>query len=261
MKMLIFVIIIFLLIKLFFFILLTNNKKILFLKNFAITNLSSITASVSMFFFVSWLKRMTGLEFSASRWSLFAALAVLVIVESIFYCKFEKEIKKYSIVLIVILVNLIAIGFSSQFVNTGGHIASPRISCTSNLKQIGLALKQYAMDYNDWFPDKSGPLGFEKLRSIGYLTEHRVYACPSCKIPREEGNQKLNNKIVSYVYKSGLKDNDNSDPSKTPLVWDRPTNHKNYGNVLFVDGHVKGFEGANWMEQAGIKKTATQQRK
>ena len=253
--MLIFAIIIFLLIKLFFFILLTNNKKLLFLKNFAITNLSSITASVSMFFFIPWLKRMTGLRFSASKWSLFAALAVLVIVESIFYCKFEKEIKKYRIIIIVILVNLMAVGFSSPFaVHTGGHRRSPRISCTSNLKQIGLSLKQYAMDYDDYFPDKSGPLGFEKLRSIGYLTEHRIFNCPSCKVPKVEGNQKLNNKIVGYVYRSGLRENDDHDQSKTPLAWDRPTNHEDYGNVLFMDGHVKGFKGKNWMEQAGVKK-------
>ena len=205
------------------------------------------------------------MRFSASRWSILAAFAVLVVVESIFYCKFEKEIKKYRMVLIVILINLIAVGFSISFtvINTGRRPDESmfRISCTNNLKLIGLALKQYAMYYDDWFPDKSGPLGFEKLRSNDYLTEHRVYTCPSCKIPRVEGNKKLNNKIVSYVYKSGLKDNDNPDPSKTPLVWDRPTNHKNYGNVLFVDGHVKGFKGKNWMEQAGIKKNSTPQGK
>jgi prepilin-type processing-associated H-X9-DG protein len=257
MKILIFAIIVFLLIKLFFFLLFTNNKKLLFLKNFAITNLSSLTALISISFLIPWLRRMTGLRFSASRWSIYAAFAVLIIVESIFYCKFEKEIKKYRMVLIVIFINLIAIGFSIPFTLHTGHRPSKRMlrtSCASNLKQIGLSLKQYAMDYDGWFPDKSGPLGFEKLRSKEYLTDYHVYHCPSCKGFIGKGNQKLNNKIVDYVYRSGLRDNDDHDQSKTPLAWDRPTNHENYGNVLFLDGHVKGFAGKNWMEQAGIKK-------
>jgi prepilin-type processing-associated H-X9-DG protein len=260
MKILIFAIIVFLLIKLFFFLLFTNNKKLLFLKNFAITNLSSLTALISIFFLIPWLRRMTGLRFSASRWSIYAAFAVLIIVESIFYCKFEKEIKKYRMVLIVIFINLIAliaVILNVHFLVIASHKpdkAMLRISCTSNLKQIGLAMKQYAMDYDGWFPDKSGPLGFEKLRSKEYLTDCKVYSCPSCKGYKEISSQKLNNKIVDYVYRSGLRDNDDHDQSKTPLAWDRPTNHENYGNVLFLDGHVKGFAGKNWMEQAGIKK-------
>ena len=28
-------------------------------------------------------------------------------------------------------------------------------------------------------------------------------------------------------------------------------NHSDYGNVLFLDGHVKGYPTANWMENSG----------
>jgi prepilin-type processing-associated H-X9-DG protein len=258
-EMLIFSIIIFLVIKLIFFTLLTKKKALWCLKDFAIANLSALTASVLIWFFIHWLHHITWFRFSASRWSILAAFVTLIIIESIFYCKFEKEREKSEMILLAIVINLIAVILSSPFLLSTTHKPDKymfRISCTSNLKLIGLSLKQYAMDYDDWFPDKSGPLGFEKLRSTGYLTDYGVYRCPSCKGPRGEGNQKLNNKIVDYVYRSGLKDNDGSDQSKTPLAWDRPTNHENYGNVLFLDGHVKGFHGANWMEQAGIKKTA-----
>ena len=133
---------------------------------------------------------------------------------------------------------------------------SPRIACTSNLKQIGLSLKQYAMDYDDWLPDKSGAAGFEQLRSTDYLTNYHAYVCPSTHYHVGKDNQKLTEDIVSYTYRSGLKDppvND-GDASDIPVVWDKPENHENYGNVLFLDGHVKGFAGADWMEQAGIKK-------
>jgi len=33
-------------------------------------------------------------------------------------------------------------------------------------------------------------------------------------------------------------------------MWDKPNNHKNYGNVLFLDGRVQCFSGSDWPEQA-----------
>ena len=110
------------------------------------------------------------------------------------------------------------------------------------------------MDYNGYFPNKSGVKGFEQLRTNDYLTDYGVYLCPSSDTPKGKDNQKLTNETVDYIYQSGLKDSENSDQSKIPLAWDKPENHKNHGNVVFLDGHIKGFKGADWMEQAGIKK-------
>jgi len=259
--MLILGIIVFLVIKLFFSILLTKKKTLQYLKDFTIANLSSLTASVLMFFFIHWLRRMTGLRFSASKWSILAAFTVLVVVESIFYCKFDKERKKHEIVLIVILINFLAVILSSPFFTNTAHTpdkAMLRISCISHLKQIGLSLKQYAMDYDGWLPDGSGAAGFEKLRSNDYLTDYEVYHCPSSNATKGKGNQKLNSKIVDYIYRAGLQypPGSGKDASKIPVVWDKPTNHKDYGNVLFLDGHVMWFYGKDWIEQAGIKETA-----
>lgn len=140
---------------------------------------------------------------------------------------------------------------------TGARRKAYRISCTSNLKLIGLSLGQYALDNNDWLPDKSGAAGFEQLRSNDYLTDYQAYICPSKPHPQGEGNQELTEEIVSYIYRSGLKLPDRGeDASGIPVAWDKPANHENYGNVLFLDGHVKGFPGADWMEQAGIKRRA-----
>ena len=184
MEMFIFGIIIFLVIKLSFFTLFSNKKFLQYLKIFAIASLSALTASVFIWFLIFWLR----LKFFSS-WLI--APAILIIIESIFYCKFDKERKKYEVILIVILVNFFAVALSSPFLLSIVHRPDKqmlRISCTSNLKQIGLSLKQYAMDYDDWFPDKSGPVGFEKLRSKEYLTDCRVYSCPSCKGYKEESN-------------------------------------------------------------------------
>jgi prepilin-type processing-associated H-X9-DG protein len=128
-----------------------------------------------------------------------------------------------------------------------------RISCSSNLKSIGLTLLQYAMDYDDYLPDKPGAAGLEQLRCNDYLTDPGCFACPSQRDERAEDGQKLSEKTVGYIYQNGYKST-NPDKSKIPVMWDKPDNHIDYGNVLFLDGHIKSFEGKDWMEQAGIKK-------
>ena len=108
-----------------------------------------------------------------------------------------------------------------------------RISCTSNLKQIGLSLKQYAMDYNDCFPNKKGYAGFKQLIDNDYLTDKYVYTCPSC--PTVDG--------TDYIYLGGFMEgsSDQYGTMDTPLAFDIPKNHKRYINILFQDGHVQGF--------------------
>ena len=189
------------------------------------------------------------------------ALPVIIIwTENAVYKKCWKDISKDKLLSIVIAINIttyisMAIFFYviQEKRNKESFERLRQISCTSNLKQIGLSLKQYANDYNGFLPDK----GLEQLRINDYLTDYGVYVCPRSGTPQGKENQKLTEKNLDYIYRSGLKFN--AKDAKTPLVWDKPTNHENYGNVLFLDGHVKGFEGANWMEQAGIKKTATRE--
>ena len=54
-----------------------------------------------------------------------------------------------------------------------------RISCTSNLKQIGLALRMYSSDSRDKFPEGQATTGLEQLRKNGYLENVKMYTCPS----------------------------------------------------------------------------------
>jgi prepilin-type processing-associated H-X9-DG protein len=120
-----------------------------------------------------------------------------------------------------------------------------KISCASNLKQIGLALKQYSMDYDDNFPAENGAAGLELLRRNNYLTDYKIYTCPSASIKSGSGTAPLTEPSVSYVFRGGLTE---TDPADSAICWDKPDNHKKYGNILFVDGHVQGFAGANWMD-------------
>jgi prepilin-type processing-associated H-X9-DG protein len=168
----------------------------------------------------------------------------------------KKLFKAVIIVNIITYIPLLIWAFNIHSQNYKKRLEKPRrISCAANLKQIGLALKLYAEDNNDFFPNE----GFEQLRRNDYLTDYGIYRCPSSNMPKEKDNQKLTDKIVGYIYQRGLKLN--AKDSRTPIAWDKPTNHKDYGNVLFLDGLVKGFKGADWMEQAGIKKNAKQQGK
>ena len=116
-----------------------------------------------------------------------------------------------------------------------------RISCASNLKQIGLALKQYAMDHKDNFPAADNAAGLNELMKNDYLTDVKVYICPSTSAPQALGILKEANS--SYIYFGGLKEGMN--PS-LPLAFDKPGNHKDYVNILFLDGHVKGFRLAHY---------------
>ena len=43
--------------------------------------------------------------------------------------------------------------------------------CASNIKHIELALKQYAMDFSDYFPPANGAAGLEYLRKYDYLAD------------------------------------------------------------------------------------------
>lgn len=173
------------------------------------------------------------------------SLAILIYLEYIVARQFWKDIPFLKLLKALVIANAVtyvSIAILILILPEQGCAREParRISCTSNLKQIGLSLKQYAMDYNNFFPDK----GFEQLRVNDYLVDYGIYNCPSTDTPKGKDDQKLSNENVDYVYRKGLKDSDTPESSRIPIVWDKPANHENYGNVLFLDGHVKGFKGA-----------------
>ncbi len=121
-----------------------------------------------------------------------------------------------------------------------------RISCTSNLKQIGLAIRMYSQEFRERFPQLGGASGLEQLRSGGYLENVKLYTCPSTTDTIGDGGPIAVNAAglgTSYMYAGNLNENTSVDSS---LARDRDTNHIKYGNVLFVDGHVQGFAGATW---------------
>ena len=143
------------------------------------------------------------------------------------------------------ILTLVQIGvFAAMFLPalSMARESARRISCVNNLKQIGLALRMYSDIYDGHFPPYDGAKGLDLLRSEGFISS-KVCVCPSSNIAPAAPGEPLTEETVSYEYFGGHTEDDSVD---TILACDKPDNHENFGNILFLDGHVQGVGGPNW---------------
>ncbi|OGV48847.1 MAG: hypothetical protein A2017_14305 [Lentisphaerae bacterium GWF2_44_16] len=148
-------------------------------------------------------------------------------------------------------ISLLIVFAISLFPEIGGARKYPRrISCASNLKSISIALRQYALDYDGYFPPYDDAAGLEILRKNSYLDDYKIYTCPSTDTKIPLSGQPLREENVSYHYKGGYTEKDSSDLA---ILWDKDGNHTKYGNILFLDGHVMGYSGADWKKNIRSK--------
>lgn len=125
--------------------------------------------------------------------------------------------------LIVICIFLIMFGALTPFVRIAKRRVN-RIKCAHNLRQISLALHNYAVDNKDAFP-----LALAALYP-DYIADGKVFDCPAT-------SQVGTNQQPNYNYTVGL--TEESGP-KDILVRDRDGNHKRAGkNILRIDGSVE----------------------
>jgi prepilin-type N-terminal cleavage/methylation domain-containing protein/prepilin-type processing-associated H-X9-DG protein len=135
-----------------------------------------------------------------------------------------------------------------------------RINCASNLKQIGLAMKMYCDDYKEKYPNSDNKTAFGKLVDNKYITATKTLICPStvntdytstpfsgCLDPITDAASAASSMGLSYMY-NGRGDllSEMLCTSQSMLVMDFRSNHKEYGGILFGDGHVTGYAGTGW---------------
>lgn len=146
-----------------------------------------------------------------------------------------------------------------------------RASCSSNLKQIGLAVHMYSSDYGEYLPTSGADDGTASLEPLypSYIGALKIFACPSDAEgpPTTKTGATGIGDISAYAYNTvngPLTEMEQSDTAIAADDWDTDvftdpltlTSADNHGtdgmNFLYLDGHVKWATASNGVI-AGIR--------
>ncbi len=104
---------------------------------------------------------------------------------------------------------------------------------------------------------------FEELRLSGILIDAKIYRCLSSGDDVGTENKALNNQTSSYAYAFGMIAGTNTvnGMPDSGIAADGVNingkgkftgNHEGYGNILFLDCSVRGFNGPKWYTNSGM---------
>ncbi len=151
-------------------------------------------------------------------------------------------------------------------------------SCSSNLKQVGIAVIQYVQDYDETMPNVADNVNIATSRSMvqlhePYIKNTQLWRCPSAQLLSSTNGVSSNYFGNGVVLRGAVSLSTIDRPSEGWMVWEYPrsqsntylrpgasgtgTNiwgahagadygmvHNDGGNGVFVDGHVK------WLKQS-----------
>lgn len=143
--------------------------------------------------------------------------------------------------------------------------------CLNNMKTIGTTLQIYSGDFHNQFTvgigcteDSDGPYhnssALANLLYTDYISTGKSFICRSTKhvgVGKDEYSKMANNndtadgkspedKYCSYLYIGGLSSTEVD--AEHGIARDKNKNHKNFGNVLWGDGHATGEAGTKSIE-------------
>ena len=148
-----------------------------------------------------------------------------------------KRMKYLGMILVMLCITLFITGCGdgSQEIDS---------ACQSNLKLIGMALMEHAMDNEDRFPTEHNEAGLQVLIKSGVLTEKAA-----CRCPAKESDE------IGYYYIGGLIPGDSKfGKADFPVAFDKPGNHKNHVNILFMTGAVESINIPNYQKPEDVIK-------
>jgi len=167
---------------------------------------------------------------------MFIPLVVFVLIIWLVVCGFMDLYGRSKLGAFLALAGLCVLGFLFFILPllVNKPVRVPRAKCMNNLHQIGLAMKMYAMDDDDY------PMRFSQLTN--YAGTATLYICPAsghlC------GDMTSVDEWADYVMVSGLKE---SDPKDSVHAFCLPGCHSGGGaNVLFCDGSVRWYEAKDF---------------
>ena len=129
------------------------------------------------------------------------------------------------------------------------RVRARRITAVNNMKQIGIALVDYTIDYNDNLPSGDQSEGLYKLSKV--LRNEKILISPyTNNTPSTSWTSDMTNDYCYYGGLSLLSDmsSDRGTSADSGIVADRVNNFSTLfgGYVLKIDGSVDGFPQQDW---------------